>query len=228
MKKLSVGFLAVALTLGFASCSTIETGIEIPQESLLKSYQLKRDASGAYSIDFDVADKTISDSHKDLNSLTNEFHLSKVGYDTKDQHRKEFTLDNNTLSIGFIDSETGKQTKLTIEDENITFAKGNSTNFLKTYELATNTDGTIQLDFEVNNDVATEFKYNEDLATYEVHLSKGTGVNRVFSRSLSIPDTGILKLDFVNHKLLGKGSSSLIAERAPVIIIDNESGDDDL
>ena len=32
------------------------------------------------------------------------------------------------------------------------------------------TDGTIQLDFEVNDNVITEFVYNEDLAAYEVHL----------------------------------------------------------
>jgi hypothetical protein len=222
MKKLGVGFLAVVLALSLGSCSTIETDFETPQEPLLKKAQLKRDASGAYSIDYIVADKTESSVHKNLNSLTNEIHLSKVGYDTKDQYRNDFTLENNKLRVGFFDAETGRKTKLTIEDENITLAKGNTTKFLKTYELATNNDGTIQLDFEVNENVITEFVYNEDLGIHEVHLSKGVATNKMFSRSLTVPDTGVLKLDFVNHKLKGKGTAEY-AERKPVIVFEDDS-----
>ena len=219
MKKLCVGFIAVVLAFSFTSCSTNETDFETPQENLLKSYQLKRDASGAYSIDYNVADNTASDARKDLNSLTNEIHLSKVGYDTKDQYREDLTLNENTLRIGFFDNETGKTTRLTVKDENITFAKGQSTEFLKAYGLATNNDGTIQLDFEVNDNVTTEFVYNEDLAAYEVHLRKGTATNKVFSRSLTVPDSGILKLDFVNHKLLGKTLAETTT-KIPVVIMD--------
>ena len=220
MKKLYVGFLAVVLAFSFTSCSTNETDLEIPQESLLKKAQLKRDASGAYSIDYLVADNTVSDTRKDINSLSNEFHLSKVGYDTKDQYREDLTLNDNKLRIGFFDGETGKTTKFTIEDENITFAKGKSTKFLKTYGLATNNDGTIQLDFEVNDNVVVEFVYNEELAVHEVHLKKGTSTDKVFSRTLTIPDTKVLKLDFVNHKLFGKGTSEFL-ERKPVVIIED-------
>lgn len=224
MKKLYVGFLAVVLAFSFTSCSTNETDLDIPQEPLLKKAQLKRDASGAYFVDYVVADKTVSDARKDLNSLTNEFHLSKVAHDTKDQYREDLTLNDNKLRIGFFDNETGKSMKLTIEDENITFAKGKSAEFLKTYGLATNNDGTIQLDFEVNNDVTVDFVYNEELAIHEVHLRKGTSTDKVYSRSLTIPDTGVLKLDFVNHKYLGK-SMSEVAEKKPrvVIIGDNEN-----
>lgn len=221
MKKLYVGFLAVVLAFSFTSCSTSETDFDTPQEPLLKKAQLKRDASGAYSVDYVVADKTVSDVRKDLNSLTNEFHLSKVAHDTKDQYREDLTLNDNKLRIGFFDNETGKSMKLTIEDENITLAKGNSTKFLKTYGLTTNDDGTIQLDFEVNNNVQTEFVYNEELAIHEVHLRKGTSTDKVFSRSLTIPDSGILKLDFVNHKYLGKSLTTSL-ERHPVIIFEED------
>jgi hypothetical protein len=222
MKKLYVGFLAVVLAFSFTSCSTNETDLEIPQESLLKKAQLKRNASGAYSVDFVVADNTVSDTRKDLNSLSNEFHLSKVGYDTKDQYREDLSLNDNKLRIGFFDGETGKTTKFTIEDENITFAKGNSTKFLKTYGLSTNNDGTIQLDFEVNDNVITEFVYNDDISAYEIHLKKGISTDKVFSRALTIPDTKVLKLDFVNHKLLGKGLSENV-ERHPVIIFEEDA-----
>ncbi len=221
MKKLYVGFLAIAFALSFTSCSTNETDLEIPKQPLLKKAELKRDASGAYYVDYVVADNTVSDTHKNITSLTNEFHLSKVNYDTKDQYREDLTLNDNKLRIGFFDNETGKSLKLTIEDENITLAKGKSTEFLKTYGLSTNDDGTIQLDFEVNNDVTVDFVYNEELAIHEVHLRKGTSTDKVFSRSLTIPDTGVLKLDFVNHKLLGK-SYGEVAERKPVIVFEED------
>ena len=119
MKKLCVGFIAVVLAFSFTSCSTNETDLEIPQENLLKKAQLKRDASGAYSVDYVVAENTVSDTRTDINSLTNEFHLSKVGYDTKDQYREDLTLNDNKLRIGFFDNETGKSMKLTIQDKNI-------------------------------------------------------------------------------------------------------------
>jgi hypothetical protein len=218
MKKLCVGLMTVVLAFSFTSCSTNDTDLEIPQEALLKSYKLSRDASGAYSIDYNVADNTVSDARKDLSSSTNEFHLSKVGYDAKAQYRNDLTLNDNKLRSGLFDDEPGKSMKMNIVDENITFAKGSSTKFLKTYGLATNIDGTIQLDFEVNDNVVVEFVYNEELAIHEVHLSKGVSVDKVFSRSLTIPDTGVLKLDFVNHKFLGKGLDAASLEKMPRII----------
>jgi hypothetical protein len=218
MKKLSVGFLAIVLVFSFASCSTSETDFKIPQEPLLKQVKLQRDAFGAYSVDYVVANNTASDVYKNMNSLTNEIHLSKVNQDTKDQYRSEFSLENNTLRVGFFDNETGKKMEFSIEDENITFAKGSVTKFLKEYSLSTNKDGSIQLDFEVNNNITTNFVYNKDIATYEVHLAKGSSSESIFSRTLTIPDTGVLKLDFVNHNLLGKGLAET-TERKPAIII---------
>ncbi|WKD86024.1 hypothetical protein KCTC32516_01375 [Polaribacter huanghezhanensis] len=222
MKKLSVGILAIVLAFSFASCSTNETGLETPQAPLLKQVQLKRDASGAYSVDYVVASNTLPDVHKNMNSLMNEVHLNKVSQDTKDQYRNDFMLDNNTLRIGFFDNETGKQMKFSIEDENITFAKGSTTKFLKEYKLSTNKDGSIQLDFEVNNNIKTEFVFNKDSATYEVHLSKGTSSDSKFSRTLTVPDTGVLKLDFVNHNLLGKGLAESTSTIPRVIIVSSE------
>jgi len=149
-------------------------------------------------------------------------HLNKVNHDTKDQYRNDFTLDNNTLRVGFFDNETGKQMRFSVEDENITFAKGISTKFLKEYGITSNTDGTIQLDFEVNSNVKTEFIYNDDLATYEVHLSKGTSSDSKFTRTLTVPDTGVLRLDFVNHNLLGKGLAESTSTIPRVIIVYDE------
>ncbi len=218
MRKLSVGFLAIVLAFSFTSCLTSESDFEIPNSPLLEEVTLQRDASGAYSVDYTVADNTVSDVRKNVNSLTNEVQLSKVNHDTKDQYRNDFTLDNNKLRIGFFDNETGKTTSITVVDENITLAKGNSAKFLKDYSMSTNDDGTIQLDFSVNTNVKTEFVYNEDIAAYEVHLSKGTSSESKFSRTLDVPDTGVLKLDFVNHKLLGKGVVAESVDKKPRVI----------
>mgnify|MGYP005988316089 FL=1 len=223
MRKLSVGFLAIVLAFSFTSCSTSESDFETPNSPLLEEVMLQRDASGAYFVDYKVADNTVSDVRKDFNSLTNEISLSKVTHDTKDQYRNNFTLDNNKLRIGFFDNESGKKMNITVEDENITFAKGSVTKFLKEYSMSTNANGSFQLDFKVNSNVKTEFTYNEDLAAYEVHLSNGTSSKNTFSRTLDVPDSGVLKLDFVNHKLLGKGLVSS-ETREPVIIIDTGTG----
>jgi len=221
MKKLCVGLMTIVLAFSFTSCSTNETDIEIPQEALLKSYKLQRDASGAYSIDYVVADNTTSNVTKDVSSLTNEINLSRSAQKTKNDLREEFKLDNNKLSVGFVDAETGKKSKFTIEDENITLAKGGDNGeFLKTFGLATNNDGSIQLDFEVNNNIVTEFVYNEELTIYEVHLKKGTTNDKVFSRAIEMPDTGVLRIDFVNHKFLGKGLVET-TERKPITTIED-------
>src|SRR5690606_4454332 len=119
-----------------------ETELEQLPKALLKSYELKKDASGLYSIDFNVADKTAATTHKNLIDSSNEIHLEKVNYDAKDAYREDFSLENNQLKIGFFDADTGKKSKITIEDENITFAKGSNTDFLKSYGLKTNDDGT--------------------------------------------------------------------------------------
>ena len=224
MKKLCVGLLTIVFALSFASCSTNENELEAPQQSLLKSYKLKRDANGAYSIDYNVAENTNSITHKNYTSSTNEIHLSKTAVDSKDKYREVFPLENNKLKIGFFDAETGKRSSLSIEDENITFARGNSNNgnFLKTYDLTLDEDGSIQLDFEVNSNIVTDFVYNEDLEIYEIHLSKGTSSEKVFSRSIEVPDNGILKIDFVNHKFSGRGTSDVV-EKKPRVVLDGNS-----
>lgn len=222
MKKLCVGFLAAVLAFSFTSCSTNETDLEIPQESLLKSYKLKKNASGLYSIDFNVADKTVSDNRIGLNSLSNEFHLSKVGYETKELYNEKLDLKNDELNISFLDNETGKSVNVTVVDENITLAKGKSTRFLKTYGITKNTDNSYQIDFEVNDNVATSFVYNENLSRYEIHLKKGDLTSKTFSRVLEMSDTGRLDVVFVNHLLLGKGSAELTTDKPHIIIVDQE------
>ena len=223
MRK-SVGtFLVFVLALNFASCSTDELTLDNVPEALLKQIELKRAADGSYSIAYQLSNNTDVVALENLGSNTKEFHLSKVDFKTKKQHLEKLALNENRLSVGFFDNMIDKSTKFEIEDENINFAKGANTDFLKTYGIRKNDDGTLQLDFEVNDNVVTEFFHNNLLGIYEIHLRKGTSTEKVFSRTIDIPITKILKIDFVNHIIFGKGANQR-PKRKPRVVYDESRG----
>lgn len=199
MKKLTTSFLVILLSLNFTSCSDNEVITEQPQENALKSFQLKRDANGRYSLDYEVTDNTDAVSVKNIDNQTNEIYLRNSNDVQQRNHSNEFMLDDNKLKIGFVNANLVKGANISVEDENITFGKDNEGRFLSTYSVKSNEDGTYQLNFKVNSNVKTEFIYNEAIKTFEVHLSNGKAENNEFSRTLEMPETGTLKIDFVNH-----------------------------
>jgi hypothetical protein len=219
MRKIAFTFLFCFAALGFTSCSNNELDIDETPEALLKQIELKRDANGVYSIAYQVLNNTLSVTHNDVTSNTKEIHLSKVVFDTKNQYSQSLALSDNRLSVGLFDDTVGESAKFTIEDDNINFAKGGETKFLKTYGLTTNEDGTLQLDFEVEDNVVTTFLFNKLLGIYEVHLRNGPSTQKVFSLTVDIPITKILKIDFVNHALFGKGAA-VRKERKPRVVYD--------
>lgn len=216
MKNFTPYLLALSLSVIFASCSSNEAEvIENNPENLLQSYTLKRDATGAYSIDFNTANNT------DVTTLTNtdnskEIILAETVQKTSTKHSNDFSIENNHLKIGFLETRNGKRTNIYIEDENITFAKG-ITEFLNSYSITANEDGTCQLDFTVNDNVNTDFVYNENLDVYEIHLSAGESLQKTFSRHFEMNSDKMFKLDFVNHKYSGRTEEET-AERKPRII----------
>lgn len=208
----------IALTIVFTSCSSNENeGISNIQDSLLQSYTLKRDANGAYSIDYNTTENTDVNTVKNIDMST-EIILSEVNQKTTSKHSKDFTIENDELKIGFLEANNGKRTQISIEDENITFAKGGITDFLNSYSITKNEDGSFLLNFKVNNNVTTEFIYNEDISTYEVHLSEGAAKQKDFSRQLDANLSNVLKIDFVNHKYSGKSQETSITRRPRQII----------
>ncbi len=220
MKKITPYFLTLCLSILFASCSSNETEAinESTPENLLQSYTLKRDANGAYSIDFNTTNNT------DVTTVTNtdnskEIILTDVAQKTATKHSNAFSIENDQLKIGFLEASNGKRTKIYVEDDNITFAKG-VTKFLNSYSISANQDGTYQLNFTVNDNVTTDFVYNEEIETYEVHLSNGNASQKTFSRQLEMDfESKTLKLDFVNHKYAGKTETSDVERKPKSIII---------
>lgn len=221
MRKIAPYFLALSLV--FASCSSNEGEIIDNNQSgqkLLKSYTLKRDGSGAYSIDFDVQNNTEVATFKGKGN-SNDIVLSESQTAKKKSYSNEYAIENDQLKIGFIENNSGKKTNISVTDDNITFAKGTVTEFLNSYSVSSNEDGTFQLNFKVNDNVQTEFIYNEEREIYEVHLSLGQSIQKEFSRELKVNSEETIKLIFYNHKNASKSDTDQVAkaEEKPVIVI---------
>ncbi|WP_370398282.1 hypothetical protein [Tenacibaculum dicentrarchi] len=222
----------VASTLILTSCSSNQTEApSAPQQKLLESYSLKRDANGAYSIDLKTTNYTDVTSLKNSEN-TNEIILSEASNKTAKKYSNNFLIENEQLVIGFLDANKGNRKKITIEDQNSNLSKRNITEFLNSYSVTENNDGTYLLSFKVNNNVATTFTYNQEIATYEVHLSEGNTTQKDFSETIALsPNENTLRIDFVNHKYstINKGITSSRKAmgaygRKPRIII--ETGED--
>lgn len=231
MKTVKILSICMTLALVFSSCTSNESLLsESSKSDLLKSYKVKRDATGAYSIDFDVEDHVKSE--KVINALTNrnEFHLYETDFSSPKSQTEELFIDGNKLSIGFIDTNSGNNSNISIEDDNIFFAKSSAkkANMLKEYSISNNEDGTFNLDFTVNPTVSVDFSYNDEQGIYEVHLRDGKSATTSYSRNLSIEDGAVLRIDFVNHLSNGNSSEKAYAskeeetiKRKPRIVIDN-------
>lgn len=209
-----------------SSCSNNETLLpEQETKNSLKSYKVKRDASGAYSIDYDLVENVKSDKVKNNITNTNEFHLYESDQATSKKQTEELLIDGDKLSIGFVDTRTNKNSNIVIEDDNIELAQKNDEDdaMLSTYSITSNEDGTYELDFTVKNKVTVDFVYNEELSTYEIHLEKGKSAETTFSRNFTKLDGEVLKIVFVNHDFLSyeaRGSFEFEAyNRRPEVII---------
>lgn len=224
MKKISLLLLAL-VSIVFTSCNNEESlPIESQSENLLKTFEIKRDATGAYSVNFDVSNNTKIDKFTDLTENKSEFHLSSSDLFTQKSVSEELLIDNNQLKVGFVDANTSNRKLISITDDNITFlSKSNESEKLLSYSVLSNEDGTYNLAFSVNNNVEVSFVYNEEIATYEVHLEDGKSGDVDFTRTLEKEEGLPLKIDFVNHinNTMAKSSESLEV-RKPKVIIETE------
>ncbi len=223
MKKINVFALATAAALIFSSCSNEENTLEDNQTSLLKSYQIKRDATGAYSIDFDVIDNTKIDKVKDVETNINEYILSSSESKSDSKTSDELLIDNSKLEISFVDVNLDKKSSISVFDDNISIQRKAGNSKLSSYSIQENEDGTYSLVFDVKNKVDVSFVYNEEINTYEVHLEKGVGSQISFSRTFEKESGAPLKIDFVNHvNNPNAKSAGFEMIRKPKVIIDDD------
>ncbi len=222
MKTTKLVTLFIASAFALSSCSNDET-LTVPNENaaLLKTFKVKRDASGAYSTEFETNSNVKVD--KVTNQDVNEFHLYESDFESFQKQSEELFIDGNKLSVSFIDTNTDKKPYISIEDDNITLAKSNS--MLKEYSVSSGQEGSVNLAFNVSPQVTVDFVYNEDDNIYEIHLEKGKSTNTSFSRNLTKLEGEVLKIDFINHTddtsaktILAK---ELIKRRKPRILVGN-------
>jgi PBP1b-binding outer membrane lipoprotein LpoB len=228
MKLLSL-FIMSAFVL--SSCSNNENlFLEVEKTNSLKSYKVKRNASGAYSIEYDLEKNRTS--QKAINSETNakEFYLYQSNFAENKTESEELFIDVNKLSISFLDGITHSESNIIIEDDPISLAKTNThtTKMLSEYTVSKNEDGTFHLDFKVRDEVSVDFVHNKELDIYEIHLEEGNSNGNGFSRNFEKSDGDTLRIDFVNHTkeigAKGSGYSGSYERKPRIIIVHNVAG----
>ncbi|WP_439130418.1 hypothetical protein [Polaribacter sp.] len=225
MKKINVFALVAAVSLVFSSCSNEENTIDNNPSSLLKTYQLKRDATGAYSVDFEFAENTKIEKNVNTSNNYNEFLFSSSNFASKKNTSQNLSIKNNKLDISFIDGNIGKTYSVSVSDDNVDFQSKAIKSKLKSYSVESIDDVTFNLNFEVRKDVNVSFVYNEEIKTYEAHLKYGTGAKQTFTKTLEKLEGEPLKIVFVNYdRIINTNAKSLDAEgflvtRKPEVII---------
>jgi hypothetical protein len=229
----NIKFVAILLLsfIIFSSCSTDEAlSPEEISEQLFKTYQLKRDINGAYSLDINVEDNISITKVKNITNNTNEFHLSpsnsKVAQ--KNHYGSDLWFDNDNFKIELISENFNKIPSISILDDNNNYNKKGDAEFLEEYTITKNEKGSYDLDFKVINNIDVDFVHDRESNIYEIHLKPNVNSegNNIYTRAFEKIDGERLEIHFVNHIT---GSAKGIAPRKPrrpVIIIDEgENGE---
>jgi hypothetical protein len=233
MKTIKLLTLTILSALALTSCSSNEN---LPTEAsslkLLKSYQVKRDISGAYSVEYDLEKNIRSEKIVNHKTKTNEFHFYESDFGISKRVSNELFMDTKKLSISFIEASASVRSNITILDDVASLEKTNAkkVEMLSEYSVSKIGSGTYVLDFKVKDKVSVDFTYNEELGVYEIHLEEGKSIGTDFSRNFEKLESETLRIDFVNHIESGysaKGAESKSVEftrRKPrVIIVDDFS-----
>ena len=128
MKNLILSACASVLFLGLTSCSNDESLDNVnleAQAKSLKSYKVKKDINGRYSIDYTLNSNTTSETVKGNGSSDIYLYAGEVA--GKEKHNENLSLENNQLSVNFVENSKTK-TSFIVEDENILLAKGENNN----------------------------------------------------------------------------------------------------
>ncbi|MCG1035964.1 hypothetical protein [Polaribacter sargassicola] len=222
MKKSNLLITLVLLLSTFMSCSEDENLTLEDNSVAFKTYELKRNASGEYSIDINVEDNVSIDKVKNTTNNTNEFYLSSTSLLSKEQdYSSDLMFDNENFKIEFIVENSRKTPSISIVDDNILYTAKTSDEFLKEYSISKNEEGLYDLDFTVRNKVSVDFIYDEETDIYEIHLEETEKSQESNSYFRTFENEGLLQIDFVNHSSYNaKSEMESFTERKPRIIID--------
>ena len=227
MNKIKLVAISLLAFLAFSSCSSDELlSPEETSEELFKTYQLKRDINGAYSLDINVEDNVSIDKVKNSTNNTNEFHLSSSNSKVaqKSYYGSDLWFDNDNFRIEYITENSNKTPSISVMDDNIRYNKKGDDELLKEYSITKNEEGSYDLEFRVKNNTGVDFVYDSENDVYEVHLDPNVTSegNNTYSRTFEKTDgEELLQIHFVNHTGGSAKGEANVTERRPVIIIDD-------
>ena len=227
MKKSKILSLAGAVLLIFTSCSNDENVALSNSENaeLLKTFELKRDAFGAYSI-AGVANSAQIDKTLDVTTNNKQLKLYAADTDNLTKFTEQLAVESSEFKVGLQDMNTNKFVNITVSDDDAFLVKKTTEIKLSNYSISRNENKSYELNFEVKNNTDVAFVYNEEDKAYEVHLEEGNGQVLNFSRVLEAVEGQKLRLNFINHlsnqsAKTGEGEKKAVIIRKPVIIIDD-------
>jgi hypothetical protein len=219
MKTLNLLAVFASAVFVLSSCSTSETLTPEEQSlNLLKSYTIQRDASGTYSLDFDLNSNAQVDKVRDVQTNTDEIYLYSSTNESSRKMSQDLYLNQNQIKVGFVDANSDKkQATITVLDHDIKMNKGNIER-LETFGLTGNDDGSYDLDFKVKAGVAAEFVFDGDRNVYEVHLQDNAKATQSEFLQTFTKENGVaLNIEFVNNASTTNARAAAI--RRPVVII---------
>ena len=223
MKKLTLTSLLVILTLGFSSCTQEEsTFLQEPSaEDLLKSFNLNKNSKGDYSLDYQLNNGASSSTEIDVKNNTNNIYLYSSENEAKSTQNERLDLQNGEFKISFKDTENENNNfSISVFDKDITTSKSENDNdfeFLDTFGITTNEDGTYTMNFSVNDNVAVDYVFDADNNIYEIHLSPGQSSQSDFTTNFTKEENESMEIAFVSGS---NEEAKTVRPRKPVIIID--------
>lgn len=195
---------------------------------LFGKLQVKKDASGTYSVDIETQNIT-PEIHENAQEKrvnidlypSNQVNDEKISKDIFETNESEFSIYvNNKFN--------GKISKLSIFDQDIKLSKNESSDYhLASYSFTDNGDETYTLDFTVVSGTEVDFSQNQDTGEYEIHLTPGNGSQLDYSITF-IKETGEpLVIGFKNYSSESANRTTKSSSNdKPRVIVDTGVDDD--
>lgn len=179
----------------FSSCTKEETAsIDDSNNKMLESFQIKRNADGSYALTHELKENVGVDYA--TNGDQNEIYLYSNLTPEKSNFQNNYKVEHKHLNLVFTDENNSRLPAVDIYDDD-TDTKADDLGLLNTYSLKYNADGTIRLDFKVENGVDVSFGYNNEEDIHDVYLTEGSSTQTDFTKEYEASADGMLKIDFV-------------------------------
>lgn len=228
MKNLSLTTLLILITLGFSSCSQDDSILleEPLAEDMLKSFNLNKSRSGDYSLDYQLGNGVSADNVLDRKTNTSNIYLYSSETSQTRGMNEDLAIQDGQLKVNFNNTESEDVHSITILDDDIKSSRS-SNQYLESYGITGNGDGTYSLNFTVVNGYGANFVYNDDTKAYEIHLNSDATANQASYNQIFTKEEGVaLRLEFYNESNTYARSTDPVEPPKPQPVVVVEDTDD--